>query len=234
MGYFSTLKDKNDVLMLQDFTCGQTRMAAVPWTNLFTAYNPAWKKYVSQENEKVVICQPDILGRREWKSKNFQERDCASKRLKHEIGICEILEHEKMMSAGCRSLAEYKGLVVDEHSQQVEGVAYQGYSSNLIAYVQDGYLTWAGRRKIVDAVAEALRYLHHMGIAHGKVRAENVYLEYGVRVVLKGAVLGGFASAEFLGGKPEAECVSVMQQDWTDLRMLEQWMRGVLMAQPSV
>jgi serine/threonine protein kinase len=162
--------------------------------------------------------------------------------------ICEILEHEKMMSAGCRSLAEYKGLVVDEHSQQVEGVAYQGYSSNLIAYVQDGYLTWAGRRKIVDAVAEALRYLHHMGIAHGKVRAENVYLEYRARTVLKGlveddykyiaedikAVLGGFASAEDLVRTPEAECVSVMQQDWTDLRMLEQWMRGVLMAQPSV
>jgi hypothetical protein len=55
MLYFDVTKNKDNVLMLRDFTCGYTKMRGVSWAYFFTLYNPAWKKYVSQEGEKVLI-----------------------------------------------------------------------------------------------------------------------------------------------------------------------------------
>jgi hypothetical protein len=235
--YFEATQDSQGKIELRERICAGARLCGVSWKYFFVLYNAAWKEYIAVPGESVRIKYQDILGTRAWEGVTTHDRELCKRRLQNEIRVCEaLLERERMDGRRYARIAEYKGVVIDEESAQVEAIAYAASTSDLLEFV-DKWEQWEAWLTVITLALEgALKYLKEMGIAHVAVKAKNVYLTFSVRTMVAGerkesllifleqVVLGNFEHAVFANDMTPESFRAAVAQDVGDLQLLKLWM----------
>lgn len=207
-----------------DFCVGNQPILPVSDIYLYPKFaegNGRWTRYepspYSILQRKVEVKRPRILQRREF---SIHSAAVAS-RLRNEIAICERI---RIMPSPY--LAEYKGVEVDIWGR-VTGIAYSRYKSNLLDFVEYGYLQPRHIHDIRWSVFKALCHLGRVGIYYGIVSPENVWLNYvgdGREIILGSVVLGGFEQAVIGDRRRKVvkmeEAVVDVEQDVDQLRQV--------------
>jgi hypothetical protein len=241
LAYFEQTKNYEGNLLLRDFRCGNAAMRGVSDNFFFPKYVPTWKIYMpgKGDDKPVRLALQEMLRFKEFESADPGTREACRERLENEIKICEKL---RSFVNGCPFLTPYEGVVVDEKGGHVQAVAYGAYRSTLPSFVQDEkhLRSHQAVERIVFSVKQAVQYLHSVDIVHGKVVAENVYLNYSLLTVAGEERLEAHIHAVVLGGYTHAmDCTDVNRvspsqrlagrlSDWEHVNKLEEWLESEL------